>query len=220
MNLGDRGLAAKLGIAPRGAIPLWLKIGYTAWFLVWVPMYAANAGPANFLWLCDVANFLILIALWTEHRLLFSAQAVGVVVIQLSWIVDVAARITLGFHPIGGTEYMFDPTEPVVVRVLSLFHLWVPILLLWAVRRLGFDARAWKLQSLICGMILPLSFLADPELNLNWLWRPFGVEQTLLPPWLYLLACVALYPLLLFIPSQLLIGAWARRAPASTPRTS
>ncbi len=209
------GTARDPGRAP-GRIPLWLKIAYTTWFCVWVPVYAANAGPANFLWLCDVANFAILVALWAESRVLFSAQAVGVVFIQCLWIVDVAARLALGFHPIGGTEYMFDPTEPVAVRALSLFHLWVPILLLWAVRRLGFDPRAWKLQSLICAMILPLSFLADPELNLNWLWKPFGVEQTLLPPWAYLVACLALYPLVVFIPSQLLIGAWARRASRST----
>jgi len=200
-----------------GAIPLWLKVAYSGWFALWVPVYAATVGPVNFLWLCDVGNFVILFALWAESRVLFSTAAVGVVLIQLFWIVDVAGRLALGFHPIGGTEYMFDPAEPIVVRALSLFHLWVPILLLWAVRRLGFDRRAWKVQSLITAMVLPLSFLADPQLNLNWLWRPFGVEQTLMPPAAFLMASIVLYPLVVFIPSQLVIGAWARRRRATTP---
>ena len=192
-------------------LPLWVKLAYTAWFLVWVPTYWQQVGPANFLWLCDVGNFVLLIALWAESRVLLSATAVGVILIQLLWVVDVAGRLALGVHLIGGTEYMFDPAEPLGVRFLSLFHLWVPLLLIWAVRRLGFDGKAWKVQTLICWMVLPLSFLADPALNLNWLWRPFGIEQTLLPPPAYLLACLVLYPLVLYLPSQLLLRPWLTR---------
>lgn len=189
-------------------LPLWLKLAYTAWFVVWVPTYWLDVGPANFLWLCDVGNIVLLIALWTESRSLVSATAVGVVLIQCLWIVDVAGRLALGVHLIGGTEYMFDPAEPLGVRFLSLFHLWVPLLLIWLVRRLGFDRRAWKIQTVISWMVLPLSFLADPALNLNWLWRPFGIEQTLLPPVLYMSACLVLYPLVVFLPSQFLFVRW------------
>ena len=186
-------------------LPLWLKIAYSAWFVLWVSVYWGQVGPLNFLWLCDVGNIVLLIALWSESRSLASATAVGVILIQLLWVVDVAGRLALGVHVIGGTEYMFDPTEPLSVRALSLFHLWVPLLLIWVVRQLGFDRRAWKLQTLICWLVLPLSFLADPALNLNWLWRPFGVEQSLLPPTLYLMVCMLLYPLALYLPSQLLL---------------
>ena len=195
----------------RAGLPLSLKLGYTLWFCVWVAIYWRQVGPANFLWLCDVGNVTLLIALWAESRVLISATAVGVVFIQLVWALDFGARLLLGFHPIGGTEYMFDPAEPIEVRLLSLFHLWVPLLLVWAVRRLGFDRRAWKLQTAITWLVLPLSFQADPELNLNWLWRPFGVEQTLLPPTAYLLLCLLLYPLLLFRPSQWVFERWLAR---------
>lgn len=191
--------------------PLWLKLAYTAWFVVWVPIYWQQVGPANFLWLCDVGNIVLLVALWAESRALVSATAVGVVLIQLLWIVDVGGRLLLDFHLIGGTEYMFDPAEPLGVRLLSLFHLWVPLLLIWAVRKLGVDRRAWKIQALISWLVLPLSFLADPGLNLNWLWRPFGIEQTLLPPTAYLLTCMVLYPLVLFLPSQWALERWVAR---------
>lgn len=195
-----------MSVAP--GMPHWLRLAYTAWFLVWVPVYAVEVGPANFLWLCDVGNFVLLAALWTGSRVLFSSQAVGVVLIQLLWVVDFAGRLLLGFHPLGGTEYMFEPAEPLAVRLLSLFHLWVPIVLLWSVYRLGFDRRAWRLQTAIAWLVLPLSFLHAPELNLNWLWRPFGIEQTLLPPALYMAACLVLYPLLLYRPSQWLLERW------------
>ena len=64
-------------------VPLWLKLAWTAWMVVWVPVYWWQHGPANFLWLCDVANFAITAALWLESPLLFSSQAVGVLVIQI-----------------------------------------------------------------------------------------------------------------------------------------
>lgn len=192
-------------------VPNWLKIAYTLWFFVWVPVYYFQAGPANFLWLCDIGNAVILIAMWTGSRALFSSQAVGVLLIQSFWILDVLGRLVLGFHPVGGTEYMFDPAEPVLVRFLSLFHLWIPILLLWTVYRFGMDPKGWKVQTLISWMILPLSSLTDPALNINWLQGPFGVRQTLMPDALYMVLCLVLYPLVLFRPTQWALDAWARR---------
>ena len=85
-------------------IPLWVKLAYTAWMAVWIPVYWTHAGPTNFLWLCDVANFLIGLALWAESPLLMSSQAVGVLFVQILWCGDYFGRLILGFHPIGGTE--------------------------------------------------------------------------------------------------------------------
>ena len=53
-------------------IPLWLKIAFTAFMFVLVPVYWANYGPTNFLYFCDVALFLVLAGIWTENPLLVS----------------------------------------------------------------------------------------------------------------------------------------------------
>lgn len=190
---------------PRRGLPTWLKIVYTLWMAIWIPAYWFGPGPANFLWLCDIANFVILAAIWLESPLLFSSQAVSVLIIQAVWLTDFLTRLVFGFHPIGGTEYMFNAAEPLAMRSLSFFHVAVPVLLLWAIWRLGYDRRGWKLQTLIAWVVLPLSFLPDPERNLNWVWKPFGVPQTLLPPWLFLLVCMAAYPLVLYYPTHLLL---------------
>ncbi len=60
--------------------------------------------------------------------------------------------------------------------------------------------------------MLPLSFFAaGPQENLNWLWAPFGVPQRWLEPPHYLIACMLLYPALLFWPTHRLLLAWVRR---------
>lgn len=198
--------------APRpGAIPLWLKVLYTLWALVWVPVYWVESGPANFLWLCDIANFVVLAALWLESPLLFSSQAVSVLIIQAAWWIDWLGRLLLGRHPIGGTEYMFDPAEPIIVKLLSTFHLFMPPLLLWAIWRLGYDRRGWKLQTAIAWVVLPLSLLPDPARNLNWVRRPFGIEQVWMPSAAWAVLCMALYPLLLYLPTHAALAAWIRR---------
>lgn len=192
-------------------IPLWLKIAYTIWILIWVPTYWIYHGPANFLWLCDIANFFVLAAIWLESPLLFSSQAVSVFLIQVAWMIDFFGRMLLGFHLIGGTEYMFDSAQAYWVRGMSLFHIFVPVILLWAIWRLGYDRRGWLLQSGIAWLILPVSFLAAaPDKNLNWLWAPFGVPQTLVSPPHYLIFCLFAYPLVVFWTTHRLLLWWVR----------
>ena len=182
------------------------KIAFTAWMAVWVTAYWSYYGPAQFLWICNIAIFIIAIGLWLESPLLLSSQAVSVLVIQLLWSVDFLGRLIAGFHLIGGTEYMFESSGPLAIRALSLYHLVVPVLLIWAVRRVGYDRRGWKLQSLLTWIILPVSYLVgDPERNLNWLWAPFGVSQTLMPPTLFLCLMMAVFPVALFWPTHLVL---------------
>lgn len=197
--------------SPRG-IPLAVKLLYTSWMAAWVPVYWVWAGPGNFLWLCDVANFVLLAAFWLESPLLVSSQAVGVLLVQLLWAVDFLGALVLGTHPIGGTEYMFDEAKPLWVRSFSLFHLAVPPLLLWAVRRLGYDRRGWRLETALVWLLLPATWwLTDPEKNINWIWRPFGQEQDLLSQPGYVLFLMLANPLLLFLPTHALLLAWVRR---------
>jgi hypothetical protein len=200
-----------------GRIPLWLKIAYSIWLVIWVPAYWIYNGPANFLWLCDVANFVVALAIWFESPLLLSSQAVSVLLIQILWAVDFLVRLVLGFHPLfGATAYMFEASEPLALRLLSLFHLAMPVLLLWAVWELGYDRRGWLLQTAIAWVVLPVSLLADPERNLNWLWKPFGVHQTWMPPALFLLIAMVAYPLALYYPTHLLLSWWTKKTGRET----
>lgn len=186
-----------------------MKIAYTLWLAVWIAVYWQSYGPQNFLWLCDVANLVLGLAIWLESPLLFSSQAVGVLIIQALWIVDVCARLVTGAHLIGGTEYMFDPEKSIGLRSLSLFHIFVPVLLLWAIRRLGYDRRGWKLQTLMLWLLLPFTYLVtDPELNINWLWKPFGISQSAMPELAYLGFAMLAVPLVLYLPTHAALVAW------------
>jgi len=192
----------------RNRIPYWVKLLYLAWLVVFLPSYWIYHGPQNLLWLCDAANIILLFALWRESALLMSSQACGVVLVQLVWTLDLLFRLLFGFHLVGGTEYMFDSSLALWLRFMSLFHVFVPLLLLWGLSRLGYDRRGWKLETLVAWLLLPLTFLfADPALNINWLWQPFGLPQTLLPPALFLLLMMLLYPLVLFYPSHRVLQA-------------
>jgi len=42
----------------RMRLPLWLKIIWTLWVIIWAPFYWKYYGVQNFLWFCDLANFL------------------------------------------------------------------------------------------------------------------------------------------------------------------
>ena len=185
-------------------IPLAVKLVYLLWMVIWVPVYWVFNGPENFLWLCDLANIILLFALCLESSLLMSSQAAGVLLIQLVWVLDFLSAWLLGSHLTGGTEYMFDPAQPRWLRAMSLFHIVIPPLLLWGVYRLGYDRRGWKLQVVIAWLLLPVSYLlADPALNINWVWRPFGLTQSLMSPQAFVLFMMLAYPVIVVFPTHL-----------------
>jgi hypothetical protein len=187
-------------------IPLWLKLGWTAWVGVWIPFYWWWHGPQNFLWFCDLANFMVAIALWRESRLLFSWQALSVLFVQLLWTIDLVGRILVGTHLIGGSEYMFESSTPLVIRLLSLFHGVMPFVLIWAIYRLGYEPRSLWFQLGTIWLVLPVSFLFfGPERNINWVWGPFDKPQHAVSPEVYFAACMIGYPLVLSWPTHLAI---------------
>jgi hypothetical protein len=191
-------------------IPLWLKFIWTAWILVWAPVYWRQYGTQNFLYFCDLGNFLLAAGLWFESRLLVSWQAVSLLVFQTLYALDLVGAILSGHHLVGGTQYMFDPKIPWMVRMLGLYHLVVPPLLLWAVGRLGYDPNAWKWQTLTAWIVVPVNFFWRPQANVNWA-RGLGHEQHWVPPWLYLLTYLAVVPLAVYWPTHLSLRWWTRK---------
>src|SRR3954470_5485921 len=87
-------------------VPLWLKIAYTAFMIVLVPVYWHYYGPTNFLYFCDVALILTLIGLWIDSPLLISMCAVGILAPQALWVLDILFGLA-GITLIGMTAYMF-----------------------------------------------------------------------------------------------------------------
>ena len=132
----------QLGSPSRRAIPLWVVLIYSAFLAILIPVYLVRYGPTNFIYFCDLALLLTGVALWMESSFLTSMTAVGILGAQSLWVVDLLCGLFFGYHPIGMTNYMFDATLPLPVRMLSLFHAWLPLLLLWMLHRLGYDRRA------------------------------------------------------------------------------
>lgn len=183
-------------------IPLWLKVVWTAGVAVWIPLYWRQYGVQNFLFFCDLGNILVCTALWLESPLIFSWQATGLLLFQALFAVDLAGALISGHHLIGGTEFMFDPHVPLAIRLLSLFHVVTPPVLLWAIRRLGYDSRGWKFQTLTAWIVVPINYFWRPEYDVNWARGPFFQEQHVLPGLLYCVSYLIVVPAVVFYPSH------------------
>ena len=195
-------------------LPLWLKILWTAWIIVWIPVYWRQYGLQNFLFFCDIGNILIGVGLWLESPLIFSWQACGVLLFQIVYTADLAGALLTGRHIVGGTEYMFDAAIPLLTRLLGLFHVVTPPLLLWAIWHLGYDSRGWRLQTLTTWIVVPINYFWRPEHDVNWARGLFFRQQHIVPGPVYLLAYLAVVPLLVYFPTHLfltwLTHRWSR----------
>lgn len=192
----ETGLSADTGL--RRA-----TLAYTAWMAVWVPLIFVSYGPENFLWTCNLAQFLILLALWTRNRLLLSSQVGTVLLVGVVWTPDFLLGLASGGAWASFTNYMFDPELALAARIASLYHIALPVFLIWLALRVGYDRRGPWLQSALGLVVLPLTWLlTDPERNINWLSEPLGIEQVWMPDAVFVLLMMVLYPLLLFWPGH------------------
>ena len=179
--------------------PTWMRWTALAWFLVWFPSYWRTWGAANFIHLCDTAVILTCIGMWTDSALLISSQTVGVLMVDAVWTVDAASRVLAHRALVAGNEYLLDPRFPAWIRLLTLFHLVMPALLLWGVYRMGYDRRAWALESAITLPVFVLARFTRPTANIDFAFSdPFFHHQMgpvpihILITWLFMVVVVYL----------------------------
>lgn len=187
-------------------LPLWIKIAYSVFAAVTIAIYAVKYPLANFFWFSDIAMVMTVPALWLENGLLASTLLVGILLPEVFWNVGYFGRLLTGKRLAGLTDYMFDPHKPRYLRALSLFHVFLPLLLLWMVSKLGYAPRALVAQTIVAWFVLPATYrFADPALNVNWV-RGFGSpgrgRQT---PLRHLCMLMIGFPLFVYLPAHILL---------------
>jgi hypothetical protein len=197
-------------------IPLAAKLAGTAFLAVMVPIYLRAYGPTNFLWFCDAALMLTVAGMWLESPLLISMCSVGILIPQCLWLADFGTNL-VGIHLLGLTGYMFDSHLPLFTRGLSLFHGWLPLLLVWLLGRIGYDKRAlFAWTGLAAGLVFVCYFFtppaganpADPNtpININYIYGFNDKEpQTWMNQNLYVILWPAALWLVAFVPTHLVL---------------
>jgi hypothetical protein len=183
-----------------------------AWIVVWLPAYVHVWGWTNLLHLCDIAVILACAGLWWASPLLISSQAVSLLVAGFLWCLDVGWRLATGGYLVGGTEYMWDARYPLWVRLLSLFHLGLPIALLWGLRKIGYDRRGLVTQSTIAAGLLVASRFLPAALNLNYAYRDPLLHRAWGPAPVHLAVTLLGLVAVLYWPTHLFLK-WFFRAP-------
>ena len=195
------------------AFPLWIRLVVLVWLLIWIPAYWRTWGPANFVHLCDIAVILVCVGVWTGSALLISSQAVSSLLVDAAWAVDAGSRLVRGRGMLGGAEYLFDQRYPLWVRLLSLFHLALPVLVLWAMARTGYDRRSWSLQ---CAIALPAFVAArftPPALNINYAFIDPFIHRSWGPPPIHVVISWLFMVFVVYLPTHLLLKKLFRPTP-------
>ncbi len=203
-------------------LPLAFKLAYTAFMAVLIPVYWYYYGPTNFLYFCDVALIISLVGIWLESPLLISMCAVGIMIPQALWVIDFVAGV-FGFQVTGMTTYMFNSNNSLFLRGLSLFHGWLPFMLVYLVWTIGYDRRGLPAWTGLAWVLLLVSFFLmppprpDPGLtpvNINYVWGMSDLAaQTWVSPYVWLAGMMILLPVIAIVTHFLLLR-FAPKAPA------
>ena len=202
---------------PRNKIPLAVKLVYTSFAAVMVPIYWRDYGPQNFLYFCDVAVLTTLVALWLESSFLISMQAVAILLPQTIWVIDFLGHFA-NLHLLGMTDYMFDSNRSLFLRGISLFHGWLPFLIVWMLVRLGYDKRAFVPQIFVGLALLAICYFGfapppapahSPNLavNINYVYGlSDNAPQTTMPPLAWLGMLMVIFPVGIYWPTHLVLS--------------
>ena len=179
------------------------KLTPLAFLTILIPVYWRHYGPSNFLWLSDLGLFCTVLAIVLESPLLASMPAVGILALELAWTADFIA----GGRLLGLAGYMFDAGYPLYLRLLSLFHVAIPPVVLLLLYRWGYDGRALPLQVLLTWAAFAGAYLlTPPEKNINWVFGPGTEPQTAIPALLYFLIMCVVVPLFVLVPTHFLLS--------------
>jgi hypothetical protein len=185
-------------------LPLALRIGALVWLAVWIPAYAYTWGWRNFFSFCDMAVILGCLGIAAQNALLVSSQALPAITVGVLWLADVVAALFWHKHPFGGTEYMFNGQVALWIRLLSLFHVWLPVVFVLVLRRLGYHRRALALQIALTAVLVTVGRLIEgPAKNLNYAYIDPVFHRQLGPAPLHIVALTAGVTILIYLPSYL-----------------
>jgi len=202
------------GLRRKMPVSRWLKIGLSLFVLIHVPVNWAQYGPMGMLWLCNIALLLTLAAVWLESPLLTGMAAVGVLIIQFLWLGGLLGGLA-GFGFSESLSYLINPRISLLARWLSLYHGWLPFVLLFLLHRLGYDRRALVCYLPLAAIIYVLSFwLAPPvptpvnrnslPVTVNFVHGPdYHTRQSWMPPGCWLVTVMLVSSLGLFLPTHL-----------------
>jgi len=205
-----------MGESGSSRIPLWLKVVYSLFVAVLVPYYVRAYSAWNFLYFCDLALLVTLVAMWAESRMLVSVASVMILLPQTVWVADFLAG-ALGVKLLGMAWYMFNPALPMWTRGLSLFHVWLPFLLVYLLYRVGYDVRAFPIAIVVGVSVLLVCLLVAPRppapanwpnmaVNVNYVWGlDDGHPQTKMPAWAWVGLLCAVGVVGFYLPTHLVL---------------
>lgn len=206
---------------PKPVLPLWFKILTTLFFGVVIVFNATQYGWVDLLWFCDVAMMVFIVGVWVESPLLVSMAALSCIGPQIVWMVDFFYRLFSGNPLLGFTDYMFEAGYPLVNFVVSLFHIWMPLPVLWGVSRMGYDPRGFKWQTAFGSLVILLSYVFtegphSPAGNLNQVYGLGSGIQQWMHPWGWLALIMLYCVVVIYLPSHL-VGKWLFRNRVKRP---
>lgn len=178
-----------------------LRFFLTVFLVVLIPTYYNVYGPQNFLWMSDIALFLIVIGLWTRSSLYMSMAAVLTLFLEVFWTIDYFYNLSTGVNLFDIAGYMFDEQYSIFIRGLSLFHLLLPILSLGYMKVWGYHNKAlfYSILVLWVNLIICYNFTPASE-NINWVHHPEVYSYTSVGSYTWLAMQLFLYPLLVMLP--------------------
>lgn len=195
------------------------KYSLTIFTLFLIPIYTYYYGALNFLWFSDIGLFLTVLIMWTQSNLINSMASVGILSLEIVWCIDFVGDLCrymklINFDIVDGlSDYMFVPDYPLPLRLMSLFHVILPIAWIYYLYKWGYNRKAIYCFTPFYWLVISLTYLlTNPALNTNWVFLPLTGKVPYFTQTQWLLVLYFVVPVILFVPMHFLLIKVCKKA--------
>ena len=135
-----------------------------------------------------------------------------------------------GLSLTGMTDYMFDANRSLFLRLLSLFHGWLPFLLVYLIWRIGYDRRALPSWTGVSWVLLPVCFFLMPPptahpgltpVNINYVCgMSDNARAKMRAGLMWFVGLFVGLPLIVYVPTHLFLARVMPEAPTEAPTSA
>jgi hypothetical protein len=158
------------------------------------------------LWACCIGLYLTTFALTFKNRLAMSIAFIGCSLSCSLWMVDSLGQFTLDKFVFGfRASYLFFNEVPFWFRSLSLYHVLMPVVWIYYLKKWGYEPKAFcNCVILFCTELIIIYFLSDPLDNINWVFLPTLKGWQNISPLTWLILEMVLLVVFVWLPLHLI----------------
>jgi hypothetical protein len=143
---------------------MWINI-FLIFFLATQIIVYSSYSIESYLWLCKINLFLTIFGILFKNKLLISMAFVGGLARFSIWNLSFIINLFTNYNLFNVTAYIFSLGTSLTIKIISLYHIFLPIILIFFLKKIGYDSRAFIFSTILYWFVIIITYFFTIKSN-------------------------------------------------------